>query len=150
MNGIDRGFGYHATLDPESNCTLEMYAAAKALPVDFFSSLGLATTPTRTPRGDLRWKSLIGIRTAICIASASAQVSLKAKAGRTGGCCGTGGPRDTGPSCMDLIGSQREGPSSSPKERVTPKPFGCTALQHLAFLVRATSSLIATTSSQRP
>ena len=44
MNVMDRGFGHDATLDPESNCTLEMYAAAKALPVDFLSSLGLATT----------------------------------------------------------------------------------------------------------
>ena len=44
MNVMDRGFGPDAALDPESNCTLEMYAAAKALPVDFLSSLGLATT----------------------------------------------------------------------------------------------------------
>ena len=44
MNVMDRGFGHDAALDPERNCTLEMYAAAKALPVDFLSSLGLATT----------------------------------------------------------------------------------------------------------
>jgi hypothetical protein len=44
MNVIDRGFGHHAALDPESNCTLEMYAAAKALPVGFLSSLGIETT----------------------------------------------------------------------------------------------------------
>ena len=44
MNVMDRGFGYDAALDPESNCTLEMYAAAKALPVDFLGSLGVATT----------------------------------------------------------------------------------------------------------
>jgi putative DNA primase/helicase len=44
MNVMDRGFSHDATLDPESNCTLEMYATAKALPVDFLSSLGLATT----------------------------------------------------------------------------------------------------------
>ena len=44
MNVMDRGFGHDATLDPESNCTLEMYAAGKALPVDFLRSLGLATT----------------------------------------------------------------------------------------------------------
>lgn len=43
MNVMDRGFGYDAALDPESNCTLEMYAAAKALPVDFLGSLGVAT-----------------------------------------------------------------------------------------------------------
>ena len=42
MNVMDRGFGREAALDPESNCTLEMYAAAKVLPVGFLNSLGLA------------------------------------------------------------------------------------------------------------
>src|SRR5262245_47084004 len=43
MNVMDRGFGHDATLDPESNCTLEMYAGAKALPIDFLSGFGLET-----------------------------------------------------------------------------------------------------------
>jgi hypothetical protein len=43
MNVIARDFGSPTALDPESNCTLEMYAAAKALPVHFLSSLGLET-----------------------------------------------------------------------------------------------------------
>jgi hypothetical protein len=63
MNVMDRGFGHDAALDPESNCTLEKYAAAKALPVDFLSNLGLATTAN--PHAPRRLALAIPYRSAV-------------------------------------------------------------------------------------
>src|SRR5262245_46432311 len=64
-------FGRSAPLDPKGNCTLEMYASSKALPVDFLRSLGLETIanpyaprrlaleiPYRSPDGNLHRKRI--------------------------------------------------------------------------------------------
>ena len=130
---------------PRAQRTLEMYAAAKALPVDFLSSLGLATTVNpHAPR-----------RMALAIPYRNADGHLHRKRIRAGLARSKGGqdrrmlwdqqPEGHGTILYGLDRLPARGTVILRKERVTHIRFGYMALARSAFLVQPTSSQSAMT-----